>query len=149
MRTPPNDSWGPASLSHCLFAHRKLLAHTHPTTTPHLRVIPADCFPISCLCSTSLFDCNNMAVLNAIQLTFVYDRTQKEPDSFANKVRHAALKYIARSEGVHACYVSKQAVNQEYWIFLGKSGSGLPKSVLTYFQFTKMPKVMKTSLNRL
>ncbi|KAL5413189.1 hypothetical protein PMIN04_009564, partial [Paraphaeosphaeria minitans] len=58
-----------------------------------------------------------MALLNAIQFTLIYDRAQRVQDSFANRVRHAALQYVTRCEGVRACYVSKQVSNQEYWIF--------------------------------
>ncbi|KAL1593886.1 hypothetical protein SLS60_010619 [Paraconiothyrium brasiliense] len=59
-----------------------------------------------------------MAVLDAIQLFLVPDRTHKDHDSFAGKTLEATLEYISQSERVEACYVSNQAVDQELWIFL-------------------------------
>ncbi|KAJ4346925.1 uncharacterized protein N0V89_010858 [Didymosphaeria variabile] len=59
-----------------------------------------------------------MAVLDAIQIFLVPDRTHKDHDDFAGKTLKVTLEYISQSKGVEACYVSKQAVGQEIWIFL-------------------------------
>lgn len=82
---------------------------------------PAACYPISCSYNALLFYCyTHMALLNAIQLTLIYDRSSRQHDSYMQRIRHAALQMVTRFEGVRACYVSKQLMNQELWIFVGE-----------------------------
>jgi hypothetical protein len=71
-----------------------------------------------------------MAVLDAIQLSIIYDPAERDQDSFASRIRNATLQYITSSETVQA-YVSKKVVNQEFWIFLGKVVKYSPTLMLT------------------
>jgi hypothetical protein len=87
-----------------------------------------------------------MVVLDAIQLSIIYDPTQRHQGSFASRIRNATLQYIACSETVQA-YVSKEVVNQEFWIFLGEVVHYSVSLMLTCVQSTEILKAMNTFLN--
>lgn len=63
----------------------------------------------------------DMTVLNALYLPLVSNHGHKDQDTFAGRVCNVALQYISRSARLVACYVSKDASNNDMWLFLGEN----------------------------